>query len=100
MHTHTHPKNEEESIKNEWAWEHREVLPSLTGRDGKLIISWCLEAKVLTDNHRTTLGVYIAIRRRDKGWPKALIAAVTRAKPDQPLPCSHLISSSTEHISA
>lgn len=52
-------------------------MPSLTGRDGKLIISWCLEAKVLTDNHRTTLGVYIAIRRRDKGWPKALIAAVT-----------------------
>lgn len=55
-------------------------MPSLTGREGKLIISWRLEAKVLIDNHRTALRVYIAIRLRDKGWPKALITAVTRAK--------------------
>lgn len=60
-------------------------MPSLTGREGKLIISWCLEAKVLIDNHRTALRVYIAIRLRDKGWPKTLITVVTRAKPDQPL---------------
>lgn len=77
-----------------------EVWPSLTGRDGKLIISWFLEAKALIDNHRTASRVYIAIRLRDKGWPKALITAATQAKPDQPLACSHLTGSGTEQISA
>lgn len=75
-------------------------MPSLTGREGKLIISWCLEAKVLIDNHRTALRVYIAIRLRDKGWPKALITVATRAKPDQPLAYSHLTSSITGQIFA
>lgn len=57
--------------------KNREVLPSLTGRDSELIISWCLEAKVLIGNHGTTFRVHIAIRLRDKGWPKALITVVT-----------------------
>ena len=61
-------------------------MPSLTGRESKLIIPWCLEAKVLIDNHTTALGVYITIRQRDKGWPNALITVVTPAKPDQPQP--------------
>lgn len=52
-------------------------MPSPTGWKGKLISPWCSEAKVLIDNHRTALRVYIAIRLRDKGWPKALISVVT-----------------------
>lgn len=51
----------------------REVLPSPTGRECKLISPWRLEAKVLIDNHRTALRVYIAVILRDEGWPKALI---------------------------
>lgn len=95
LYTHTQKeKNKElENIKIERK-KTREVLPSPTGREGKLIIPGCLEAKVLIDNHRAALRVYIAIRLRDKGWPKALISVVTQAKPDQPLAYSCLASSS------
>lgn len=75
-------------------------MPSLAGRESKLIIPWCLEAEVLIDNHRTALRVYIAIRLRDEGWPKALIIVVMRAKPDQPLAYSCLTSSIKGQISA
>lgn len=74
-------------------------MPSLAGMGGKLIIPRCLEAEEFIDNHRTALRVYIAIRLKDKGWPKALITVVTRAKSDQPLVYSCLTSSITGQIS-
>lgn len=83
-----------------WEEESTEFLPSLAGRGSKLIIPWCLEAEGLIDNHRTALRVYIAIKQRDKGGPKALITVVTLAKPDQPLAYSCLTSGITGQHSA
>lgn len=52
---------EKENIEMETLKE-KEILPRLTGSNGRLIISLCFVAKVVIDNHKTALRVYIAIR--------------------------------------
>lgn len=58
-------------------------MPSLTGSNGSLIISLCLEAKVLIDIYKTALRMCIAIRLRDRGWLNLRITVVAWGKPYQ-----------------
>lgn len=88
--------------KIKWVFSEEEsegVLPSLTVRGCKLIILWCLEPRVLIDNHRTALGLYIA--RLRQGLAKSTDHCGQWSELDQLLACSHLfklfmnVSSST-----